>query len=216
MEKILVAPSILASDFLNLEQEIIRLNNSDCDMLHLDVMDGIFVPNITFGYDLVSKINKVSTKPLDCHLMIIDPIKYIEHFAKAGADIITFHYESNSDVLETICQIKKHNVKIGLSIKPDTDIKEIEHYLELLDLVLIMSVEPGFGGQSYIDSASDKLSRLRQLKEENNYHYIIQVDGGINQDTYQEAISSGAECLVAGSYLFNDEMDQRIKVLKNV
>ncbi len=214
MEKVLIAPSLLASDFLNLENEVKRINESDAEWLHLDVMDGEFVPNLTFGYGLVSDINKHLTKVCDVHLMINNPIKFVEQFAAAGSDYFVFHYEATDDSFAVIEEVKKFGMKVGMAIKPQTDVTVLDEYLSYLDLVLVMSVEPGFGGQKFDPSAIDKIKYFKAKREERNYNYLIEVDGGINEQTGMLVKQAGVDILVAGSYVFCLEMEERIAKLK--
>ena len=199
-----VAPSILSANFNHLIEEIKSVDNAK--YLHIDVMDGKFVPNITVG-PLVMKHFKdeIHNMIMDVHLMIADPDKYAPEFAKAGADIITYHYESVKFADKTLALIKDLGVKVGISIKPLTDINVLDDLLPYVDLVLIMSVEPGFGGQEFIPSALDKISYLKKKREENGYHYLIEVYGGINKETAKKASLAGADILVAGSYIFSKE-----------
>ena len=199
-----VAPSILSADFTCLEESIKRVNKAT--FLHVDVMDGIFVPNISFGPSIQKQIrSKFSEMIFDTHLMIIDPIKYIKEFADAGSDYITFHIEAKSDINETIDLIHSYGIKAGISIKPGTDPKVLIPYLKKLDLVLVMSVEPGFGGQKFMPSAIDKIKWLDEYKNKNNLSYIISVDGGINKETYPLVLNAGANLAVMGPFLFKAE-----------
>lgn len=211
----IVAPSILSADFNKLLEEVNDCNNAE--FIHIDVMDGHFVPNISFGpavyKNLKGKVNNV----FDVHLMISDPMKYLDDHVNAGADIYTFHYEAVNDVKEMIEEIKKRNIKVGISIKPKTDVKLLLPYLKDLDLVLVMSVEPGFGGQTFIDSALGKIEELARLKKENNYHYLIEVDGGINQETAKLVAKVGCEVVVAGTYIFkSQDRKKTIEYLKSL
>lgn len=210
---IIVSPSILSADFANLERDIKLVEDAGADWLHIDVMDGHFVPNITIGVPVVQSIKKVSRLPLDVHLMIENPQKYIEPFVSAGADIITFHYEAAANkVLEIADKIKKSGVKAGLSIKPKTDVSEILEFLPYFDLILVMTVEPGFGGQSFMHDCAQKIPQIRQDAPEN---LIIQVDGGINNVTGHVCTSLGANSLVAGNYIYKSEnIAQAIKSLR--
>lgn len=194
-----IAPSILSADFLNLEAEIDRMLPYT-DYLHIDVMDGRFVPNISIGVPVVKSLKKKYQCPFDVHLMIVEPENYIKAFKDAGADLITFHVEATKDSKHVIDMIHSYNLKAGISIKPKTEVDKIKEYLPYLDLVLVMSVEPGFGGQEFLDNATFKIDELRRLKEENGYHYLIEVDGGINDKTAH--LCHNADILVSGSYLF--------------
>ena len=202
MSKIIISPSILSADFANLERDIKRVEDAGADWIHVDVMDGHFVPNITIGVPVVKSIKKVTNLPLDVHLMIENPEKYIEPFAKAGADILTFHYEAVNDVSAIVDLIKSFGIKAGMSIKPKTSPDEILKYLEILDLLLVMTVEPGFGGQSFMEDCAEKIPVIKRHAPEN---LIIQVDGGINAQTAKICTSYGANSLVAGNYIYKSD-----------
>ena len=206
MSKVIVSPSILSADFANLEYDIKRVEEAGADWLHVDVMDGHFVPNITIGVPVVKSIKKVASIPLDVHLMIENPEKYVEPFAKAGADILTFHYEAVEDVFAIIKLIKSFGVKAGMSIKPKTNPQDVVKYLSELDLILVMTVEPGFGGQSFMNDCAEKLPLLKKYAPEN---LIIQVDGGINAQTARICTEKGANSLVAGNYIYTSENIQK-------
>ena len=195
--KMIISPSILSADFPNLEHDIKAVKTAD--WLHIDVMDGHFVPNITIGVPVVASIRKVTDMPLDVHLMIENPEKYIEVFAKAGADILTFHYEAASDVKAIIKKIKSFGIKAGMSIKPKTPVDVVFPYLNDLDMVLIMTVEPGFGGQKFMQNCAEKIPAIKEKAPDN---LIIQVDGGINAETARICTSYGANSLVAGNYIY--------------
>ena len=213
----IVSPSLLAADFTNLAEEIKRTEVAKADMLHLDVMDGIFVTNLSFGVPVVAALRKITDITFDTHLMTQDPIRLIEKFAKAGSDYITFHYESDSNVKDTIALIKSFGVKAGISVKPKTDITEIYPYLNDLDLVLIMTVEPGYGGQSFMEDMLPKISALRKEIDNRGLKTIIEIDGGINDKTGKLCVDNGADALVAGTYLYaSDEMTERTELLKNL
>lgn len=206
----LVAPSILSADFSKLKEEINSIES--CDMIHIDVMDGMFVPNISFGGCVIKSIRNCTKKPFDTHLMINEPIRYIKEFYDAGSDYITVHTEACSDVLETIKEVKKY-CKVGISIKPKTNVLDIVKYLDIVDLVLIMTVEPGFGGQSFMPDMVSKIDFLRDYKNKNNSNFIISVDGGISDKTIDEV--KNADMVVAGSYVFKGEnRKERIDSLK--
>ena len=201
MENVIkIAPSILSADFANLGKEIQLLDDSGCDYIHIDIMDGHFVPNLTIGPDVISSIRSLTKKIFDVHLMI-DPVKeFIPNFINAGADIITIHHEIEEDVFECIELIKKFGKKAGISIKPKTDANEIEKYLDLVDLILIMTVEPGFGGQKFITSQINKIKEIKKIVS--NKKIEIEVDGGINEITAKQVIDAGANVLVSGSTIF--------------
>lgn len=204
----IISPSLLSANFANLEKDIMSIEESEAKWLHYDVMDGHFVPNISFGYSILGDISKITKLLLDVHLMISDPLKYLDEFVKNGADLITFHYEAYDDkakVLETINKIKASGVKVGLSIKPNTQVEEIKDYVKDLDLVLVMSVEPGFGGQSFMPNSLDKIAELRKIIDKNQYSCLIEVDGGINQETAKLVKAAGCDVAVAGSYVFKQE-----------
>lgn len=206
MSKIIISPSILSADFANLERDIKRVEEAGADWLHVDVMDGHFVPNITIGVPVVKSIKKIASIPLDVHLMIENPEKYVEPFAKAGADILTFHYEAVKDIKSIIELIKSFGMKAGMSIKPKTNPQEILQYLSDLDLLLVMTVEPGFGGQSFMSDCAEKLPIIKENAHEK---LIIQVDGGINAETARICTLKGANSLVAGNYIYNSENIQK-------
>lgn len=209
----LVAASLLSANFADLKNEIKKVEDY-IDYFHLDVMDGHFVPNISFGIPVIKSIRSVTNKVFDTHLMISNPKEYILEFSKIS-DIITFHFEAVDNPLEVINLIKSYNCKAGISVKPNTSIEVLNPYLDMLDLVLVMSVEPGFGGQSFLNSALDKIEYLSNLKKKNNYNYLIEVDGGINDLTKKLVEEKGCEIVVAGSYIFgNDNYLERIGLLK--
>ena len=200
-----VSPSILAADFGNIERECNLIDKSDADWFHLDVMDGIFVPNISFGMPVVKAIRQMTSKPLDVHLMITEPERYIEKFIEIGSDIISFHIEATNKLEENINLIKSKNVKVGIAINPDTPIDSLIDIINKIDLVCLMGVFPGFAGQKFIKNTFDRLKELKKLIIDNNSKALIEVDGGVKADNYMELISLGADVLVAGSYIFNSE-----------
>lgn len=203
--EIKLSPSILAADFSKLGEEFESIKTAGCEMAHIDVMDGLFVPNISIGIPVVKSLRPVSDLVFDVHLMIDDPAKYVEAFADAGADIITFHYESKSDVRETIEKIKAKGKKVGISIKPKTPANVLDEYLDMIDMVLVMTVEPGFGGQSFMADMMPKVEYYREKIDSLDLDVDIQVDGGIDAKTVKIAKDAGANVLVAGTYFFRAE-----------
>ncbi len=201
----LIAPSLLSCDFSRFGEEIARMDKAGADMMHLDIMDAHFVPNLTFGAPVIKFVRKYSDKPFDVHLMISEPLKYIEDFAKAGADIITFHVESDSDIKETIDKIKSFGIKAGLVIKPNTPVEEVFPYLADLYMVLVMTVEPGFGGQSFMADMMPKVEALKAKREELSLDFLIEADGGISDETIATAAKAGVDVAVAGTAVFKAE-----------
>ena len=198
-----IAPSMLSADFSKMGEELARVENAGADIIHLDVMDGVFVPNITFGIKMVADLKKIATKPLDCHLMIVSPEKYVKKFAEAGADYVTVHYEACKENLANVLKlIKSCGVKCGLVINPDTPVDKIVNEIPLCDMVLVMSVFPGFGGQSFISDVLVKVSEIRDIIDKNHYNCLIEIDGGINPRTALAAKKAGCDVLVAGSSVF--------------
>ena len=214
---VIVSPSLLSADFLHLSKDIEMVNRSQADWFHLDIMDGVFVPNISYGLPVVSQIKKIATKPLDVHLMIVQPERYVEAFHKAGADILTVHYEACTHLHRTIQQIKAQGMKAGVSLNPHTPISLLEAVIEDIDVVLLMSVNPGFGGQSFIEQTINKVDKLKKLIIESNSHTLIEIDGGVNFETGKRLVDAGADALVAGSFIFNStDPEANIKGLKKL
>ena len=213
----LIAPSILAADFANLQAESEMLDKSNADWFHIDVMDGVFVPNISFGMPIIKAIKKYSNKPFDVHLMIINPDKYIKDFKEAGADILTVHYEACPHLHRTIQAIKNEGMKAGVSLNPHTNISVLEDIINDIDLVLIMSVNPGFGGQSFIENTYNKVKALKDMIKLNKANTIIEIDGGVTTANARKLIDCGADVLVAGSFVFkSDNPLNTINDLKSV
>ncbi|MDA3820358.1 MAG: ribulose-phosphate 3-epimerase [Candidatus Delongbacteria bacterium] len=213
----IVSPSLLSADFLTLSSEIEMLNNSKADWIHLDIMDGMFVPNITFGFPVISQIKKAAKKPLDVHLMIEKPERYVKAFRKAGADILTVHYEAVVHLHRCVQEIKNEGMKAGVSLNPHTPVHVLEHILPDLNVVLLMSVNPGFGGQSFIPESMNKIRILRQLANEKNPGLIIEVDGGVSPDNVKKLADAGMNAAVAGSAVFKaDDPSGVISELKHV
>ncbi|WP_192983876.1 ribulose-phosphate 3-epimerase [Marinilactibacillus psychrotolerans] len=208
--------SILSSDLLNLEKEIKSIEKSKADYIHIDIMDGHFVPNLTFGPDIVAQVKRMTKIPLDVHLMIDNPARYIETFASVGADILTVHYEACNQLDEVLSLIRRHGCKPGLAIKPTTSVESIKKYLDKVSLVLQMTVEPGFGGQAFIEATLENLQMLDLHRTHHHLSYMIEVDGGINKVTGKKCVNAGADVLAVGSYYINAlNREKIIQELKN-
>jgi len=213
----MISPSILNADFLELNSQIELINKSEADWIHLDIMDGVFVPNISFGFSIIKSIKSCSVKPLDVHLMIVNPEQYIERFAESGAYMITVHYEACTHLHSTIQQIKNTGAKAGVALNPHTDVSLLKPILKDLDMVLIMTVNPGFGGQNFIESSFEKVKDLRRLSKDINPGLLIQVDGGISTQNIKQLHEAGVDVFVAGTFVFKSENPtDTINVLKNI
>ena len=219
MKKIQISPSILSADFSQLGNEIKRLEKGGADMIHVDVMDGHFVPNLTIGPPVIKNLRKFTKLPFDVHLMISPVHKYIKDYAEAGADIITIHPEATENLKDSINHIKKLNKKVGVSLNPETKINIVSDYLKEIDLILIMSVHPGFGGQKFMPEVLNKIKELSKIKEEEKLNFNIEIDGGINFDNYKLAIQAGADILVSGTTIFKNNdgnIKKNIALLKSI
>jgi ribulose-phosphate 3-epimerase len=205
MSQTLIAPSILAADFANLQRDVEMINNSDADWFHIDIMDGVFVPNISFGMPVLRDIVKHTTKNIDVHLMIVDPDRYIKTFAKLGANVLTVHYEACTHLHRTLQAIKAEGMQAGVALNPHTNIALLEDVINDIDLVCVMSVNPGFGGQSFIENTYDKAMALKRLIVEKGSNTLIEIDGGVTDKNARQLKDAGADVLVAGSYVFKSE-----------
>lgn len=216
MSEKIVAPSLLSMDFPNMMTQLKRVEVAGATWLHYDVMDGVFVENISFGPGILKQVRKVTDLFLDVHLMIVNPEKYVDAFVEAGADQITFHVESFSSAEEGVQIVKetrKKGVKVGVTLRPQTPVEDLLPYVKWVDLILIMSVEPGFGGQAFIESSLDKIAYFDEIRTLNDYDYLISVDGGINEETGSKARGKGADVLVAGSYVFGEDIEKAVASL---
>ena len=202
MKNTLIAPSVLAADFANLQRDIEMINTSEADWFHIDIMDGVFVPNISFGMPVLDAINKHAKKTIDVHLMIVDPDRYIATFKKLGADYLTVHYEACTHLHRTLQAIKAEGMKAGVALNPHTNVALLEDVINDIDLVCIMSVNPGFGGQSFIEKTYDKVAQLAEIIRRNKAHTLIEIDGGVTNKNAKKLVDAGANVLVAGSYVF--------------
>lgn len=215
--KTIISPSMLSCDFANIQRDVEMINASSADWFHIDVMDGVFVPNISFGFPVLSAMKKHATKPMDVHIMIENPDAYIQDFKNAGADILTVHFEACRHLHRTIQAIKAEGMKAGVALNPHTPVSLLSDVIADLDLVLIMSVNPGFGGQKFIDHAVEKVKQTKELIASTGSNAIIEVDGGVNLETGKRLVEAGADALVAGSFVFNSaDPTQTIQDLKNL
>jgi len=211
-----VSPSLLAADFGNLEKEVLLVNRSQADWIHLDIMDGVFVPNISFGFPVIEAVKKISSKPLDVHLMIMDPDRFLSRFCEAGANILTVQYEACTHLHRTVSEIRKLGMKAGVALNPHTPVSLIKNVLPYIDMVLIMTVNPGFGGQTFIEESYNKIKELRSIIDSGGYNVLIEVDGGIDTKNAAKLINSGVSVLVAGNAVFGSkDPSAAIRVLKN-
>lgn len=212
-----IAPSLLAADFMHLQQEVEMVNRSEADWLHLDIMDGVFVPNISFGFPVLEALKDVSTKPMDVHLMIVEPQKFIHEVAVSGAYMMNVHYEACIHLNRTVAAIKEAGMKAGVTLNPSTPVSVLEDIIQDVDMVLLMSVNPGFGGQKFIEHSVAKTEKLKKMITERGLQTLIEVDGGVNKETAQRLLCAGADVLVAGNYVFKaPDPIQIIKELKSL
>jgi ribulose-phosphate 3-epimerase len=216
----LVSPSLLAADFGNLQKDVIMVNNSQADWIHLDIMDGLFVPNISFGFPVIESVRKVAKKPLDVHLMIVDPDRYLTKFRDAGASVLTVQYEACTHLNRTVAEIRNLGMKAGVALNPHTPVALLKNILPYIDMVLIMTVNPGFGGQSFIAESYSKISELKKMTDFGGYKILIEVDGGIDTKNAAQLIASGVNVLVAGNSVFGSadpsETIRKLKTLENL
>jgi ribulose-phosphate 3-epimerase len=202
MKNTLIAPSVLAADFANLQSDIEMINNSEADWFHIDIMDGVFVPNISFGMPVLEAINKHAKKTIDVHLMIVDPDRYIKTFAQLGANVLTVHYEACTHLHRTLQAIKAEGMKAGIALNPHTNVSLLEDVIKDIDMVCIMSVNPGFGGQSFIENTYSKIQKLKEIINRNNASTLIEIDGGVTDKNAVQLVNAGADVLVAGNFVF--------------
>ncbi|WP_213520779.1 ribulose-phosphate 3-epimerase [Nonlabens sp.] len=211
----LIAPSVLAADFANLQRDVEMINRSEADWFHIDIMDGVFVPNISFGMPVLRDIVKHATKTIDCHLMIVDPDRYVETFAKLGCHILTVHYEACIHLHRTLQLIKSHGMKAGVALNPHTSVHLLTDVIQDIDLVCLMSVNPGFGGQSFIENTYDKITQLKKIIDYKKSDTLIEIDGGVTDNNAKQLVDAGADVLVAGSYVFKSaDQEATIKSLR--
>ena len=212
----IISPSMLSADFGNLERDTKMIDRSAAQWVHIDVMDGVFVPNISFGFPVMKPIRKATTKPLDVHLMIVEPEKYVRRFVEAGADYVTFHIEATQQVNKCIDEIHSAGAKAGVSIKPATPVESLRELLPKIELVLVMSVEPGFGGQSFIPTSLDKVRELKALREELGLNFLIEIDGGVSAKNAKDVFDAGCDAVVAGNAVFSaaDPKAEIVKILE--
>ncbi|AUC78356.1 ribulose-phosphate 3-epimerase [Nonlabens sp. MB-3u-79] len=213
----LIAPSVLAADFANLQRDVEMINRSEADWFHIDIMDGVFVPNISFGIPVLRDIVKHATKTIDCHLMIVDPDRYVETFAQLGCNILTVHYEACTHLHRTLQLIKSHGMKAGVALNPHTSIDLLKDVIQDIDMVCLMSVNPGFGGQSFIENTYDKVTRLKEMITAKGCVTLIEIDGGVTDKNARQLVDAGADVLVAGSYVFKSaNQEVTIKSLRSL